>query len=172
MHEAILWARFLGAWLLVAGPLYQGSIELTELDIDREGVEGIRHSAAAAATEAPSAWWWLLPPVMYVLRRRWSKAFRRAVFAQFSELQREQFRAFRNKANGWFAVAAGATLLATGETWEITEHHKWPAWLFWLLAVAMLALSILNTAARMISDQRGRRAQEAASAAPAPRDVP
>jgi hypothetical protein len=29
------WAGFLGSWLLVAGPLYQGAIELFEAGIDR-----------------------------------------------------------------------------------------------------------------------------------------
>ena len=28
MNQLIAWAGFLGAWLLVAGPLYQGAIEL------------------------------------------------------------------------------------------------------------------------------------------------
>jgi hypothetical protein len=59
---------------------------------------------------------WLLPPVMYVLRRRWNRASRHATFAQLTETQRAQFTSFRNKAAGWFTVAAGATLLAAGET--------------------------------------------------------
>ena len=40
MDEVIAWATFAGAWLLVAGPLYQGSVELGELDFDREGIRG------------------------------------------------------------------------------------------------------------------------------------
>ena len=35
MNEVISWAVFAGAWLLVAGPLYQGSVELQELEIGR-----------------------------------------------------------------------------------------------------------------------------------------
>jgi hypothetical protein len=93
---------------------------------------------------------------MYVLRRRWNRAFRQATFAQLTETQREQFTSFRNKVAGWFTVAAGATLLAVGETWQIIEHHGWPVWLFWLLIVVMLAAAVLNTAVRMISDQRTR----------------
>jgi hypothetical protein len=57
LNEAILWATFAGAWLLVAGPLYQGSVELGELDFDRDGIQG---------TAAAVHWWWLLPPVMYM----------------------------------------------------------------------------------------------------------
>ena len=72
MTEVIAWVTFAGAWLLVAGPLYQGSVELDELDVDREGIEGIKASAVRTAQGRPSAWWWLLPPVMYVLHRRWT----------------------------------------------------------------------------------------------------
>ena len=80
MDGVIVWVTFAGAWLLVAGPLYQGSVELNELDVDREGIQG--KAAAAQATQArPSAWWWLLPPVMYVLHRRWYKALRREMLA-------------------------------------------------------------------------------------------
>jgi hypothetical protein len=69
MDRVIAWATFAGAWLLVAGPLYQGSAELGQLDVDREGIQG-KAAAAQAAQARPSPWWWLLPPVMYVLHRR------------------------------------------------------------------------------------------------------
>jgi hypothetical protein len=36
MTEVIAWVTFARAWLLVAGPPYQGSVELDELDCDRE----------------------------------------------------------------------------------------------------------------------------------------
>jgi hypothetical protein len=39
ISQMIAWAGFLGAWLLVAGPLYQGALELREEDVDREGIE-------------------------------------------------------------------------------------------------------------------------------------
>ena len=165
MDEVIAWATFAGAWLLVAGPLYQGSVELGELDFDREGIEGIKASAVQAAQGRPSPWWWLLPPVMYVLHRRWARAYRRATFAQLTELQREQFISFRNKATGWFTVAGGAALLAAGETWQLVGHYDWPVWLFWLLIAVMLTLAMLNTALRVISDERTR---HPAGAEPAP----
>jgi hypothetical protein len=167
MDELIMWARFAGAWLLVAGPLYQGSVELSELDFDREGIEGIKATAVRMAQDRPSAWWWLLPPVMYVLHRRWSKAFRQATFAQLTEAQREQLASFRNKATGWFTVAVGGTLLAAGETWQITEYHRWPVWLFWLLIAVMLAAALVNTAVQRISDERTRHGA-GAGAGPAP----
>jgi hypothetical protein len=169
MNVVIIWASFAGAWLLVAGPLYQGSVELDELDLDREGIEGIKASAVQGAQGRPSAWWWLLPPAMYVLHRRWARAFRQATFAQLTEAQREQLTSFRNKANGWFTVAAGAALLAAGETWQVTEHYRWPVWSFWLLIVAMLTAAVLNTAVRMISDEQLRRSVGAEPAAAAER---
>jgi hypothetical protein len=129
----------------------------SELDFDREAVEGIKASAARMARDRPSAWWWLLPPVMYVLHRRWTKAFRQATFAQLTEAQHKKLASFRNKATGWFTVAPGATLLAAGETWQIIEHYRWPVWLFWLLVAIMLAVALLNTAVRMSGDERARR---------------
>ncbi len=39
MNKVIARAGFLGAWLLVAGPLYQGAFELREEEVDRKGVE-------------------------------------------------------------------------------------------------------------------------------------
>ena len=53
MDEVIMWASFAGGWLLVAGPLYQGSIELSELDFDREGMQGIKATAAQMAHRSP-----------------------------------------------------------------------------------------------------------------------
>jgi hypothetical protein len=95
---------------------------------------------------------------MYVLHRRWSKAFRQATFAQLTETQREQLASFRNKATGWFTVAVGGTLLAAGETWQITGDHHWPVWLFWLLIAVMLAVALVNTAVQRLSDERTRHA--------------
>lgn len=161
MSEVISWVSFAGAWLLVAGPLYQGSVELSELDFDREGLEGVKASSAELLRERPSPWWWLLPPVMYLLHRRWTRKFRQATLARLTEKQRQQYASFRNKATGWFTVAAGATLLAAGETWQIIEHYDWPGWLFWLLTVVMLVVALLNTAIRMTGDARPGRPLDA-----------
>jgi hypothetical protein len=154
MNQVIAWAGFLGAWLLVAGPLYQGAIELREEDVDREGIEA--STASIPRPVPPSPWWWLLPPVMYLIRRRQSAAFRRAVLAQLTQAQREQFNSFINKATGWFTVALGAALLAAEQTWQVVERYRWPAWLFWLLIVFMFGSCVLNTAVRMSRDNRPR----------------
>jgi uncharacterized membrane protein YdfJ with MMPL/SSD domain len=64
-------------------------------------------------------------------------------------------------------LAAGATLLGAGETWQIVQHHRWPVWLFWLLVAVMLAAAVLNTAVQVNSNAHTRRvgAAESASAA-------
>jgi hypothetical protein len=152
MNQVIAWAGFFGAWLLVAGPLYQGAIELREADVDRDGIEA--STAGVPQPEPPSPWWWLLPPVMYLIRQRRRSAFRRAALARLTQAQREQFSSFINKASGWFTVAVGATLLAAEQTWEVIDRYHWPVWLFWLLAIVMLGVSVLNTALRMSRDER------------------
>ena len=148
MGDLILWATFTGAWLLVAGPLYQGSVELTELEFDREGIQGTA-AGLPSAPGRPSGWWWLLPPVMYLLQRRWYNAMRQATLAHLTPVQRRQVTSFESKSVGWFTVAAGATLLASNETWLVTQHYRWPVWLFWLLFIVMLTAAVLNTAALM-----------------------
>ena len=91
---------------------------------------------------------------MYYLAHRRNRANQRAIFAAMTDAQRTQFKSFKNKAAGWLTVALGATLLAAGETWDITKHYEWPVWVFWLLIVVMLTFAVLNTAVRMASNQR------------------
>jgi hypothetical protein len=160
MNPVAAWAGFLGAWLLVAGPLYQGALELLEQDIDREGIDA--SIARIPRPESPSAWWWLLPPIMYLIRRYRSNAFRHAAMAQLTQAQRDQSNVFINKATGWFTVAVGAALLAAEQTWQVVDRQHWPAWLFWILIILMLGVSVLNTALRLI---RGRAAESVAQRA-------
>ena len=61
MDVFIHWAGFLGAWLLVAGPLLQGALELRDEEMDREGFERVKTDMVYP--EPISRWWWLLPPV-------------------------------------------------------------------------------------------------------------
>lgn len=124
MNQVIAWVGFLGAWLLVAGPLYQGALELLEEDVDREGIEA--SIARIPRPDPPSPWWWLLPPVIYLIRRHRSNAFRQAVLAQLTQAQRDQSTSFINKATGWFTVALGAALLAAEQTCKSSTASTGP----------------------------------------------
>ena len=53
-------AGFVGAWLLVAGPLLQGAIELRDEEMDREGFEKVKGDVEYP--QPISRWWWLLAP--------------------------------------------------------------------------------------------------------------
>jgi len=154
MNQVIAWVGFLGAWLLVAGPLYQGAIDLREEEVDREAIEATK--ADIPKPKTPSPWWWLLPPVMYYFYRRISHQYRQEVMNRLSPVQREQFTSFIGKAAGWLTVALGAACLAVGQTWEVVRHYRWPLWVFWVLIVVMSAWCLLNTTLRMRQDDRAR----------------
>ena len=147
MDIFIHWCGFLGAWLLVAGPLYQAAIELME---DAEQSEDIQESMRdAPVVEEVSRWWWLFPPAYLLLRRRASKKQQDAIFRTMNADQRRRMMTFINKAGGWITVAAGAFLIALKETWELTEASHWPAWLFWVLGFVLAIASIWNAGVRV-----------------------
>lgn len=143
MDTVVAWCGFVGAWLLVAGPLYQGALELLEEDLDRSGFE--ESVAAIAPPPAPSKWWWFLPPVMFVLRRRRSNEYHRTVLMQLTPEQRTQRAGFIHKATGWFVVASGGSFIAVKETWELAEHAEWPSAVFVAVLVLMFVLIGGNT---------------------------
>jgi hypothetical protein len=147
MDFVIHWAGFVGAWLLVAGPMLQGAIELRDEELDREGF-----ARAQGLVDVPpriSRWWWLLPPVAMVKNRRRDAARERAILGALTVEQRAQLMGFRNKATGWFTVAGGAFLIFLKEAWELAELYELPLWIY-LVAVFVLAIAaITNTIARL-----------------------
>ncbi len=143
----VAWCGFVGAWLLVAGPLYQAAVELADADLRREELMAAKQSVAPPP--AVSAWWWLLPPVGFVLHRRRDRQLRSAVMRALDARQVEQLVDFHNKATGWFLVAAGASLIAVKETWELHEHADWSLALFWVVVVLMPVLAAAYTAVQM-----------------------
>ncbi|MGI8459593.1 MAG: hypothetical protein ACR2LI_15965 [Propionibacteriaceae bacterium] len=147
MEDAIAWSGFVGAWLLVAGPIHQAAVELEEENVSRERIQELR-GTVPAPTEV-SAWWWLLPPVAYLLNRRRNRAFRRSVFEALDHETVEQLVRFSNKATGWLFVASGAFFIAIKETWELGEHYAWPIPIFVGLVLIMVLLSAVNTVVRM-----------------------
>lgn len=147
MEFVIHWAGFIGAWLLVAGPLLQGAIELRDEEMDREGFEAVKGKVEYPAPI--SRWWWLLPPVYYVLNKRRSDAFRRATMGVLSIEQRRQFVGFTNKATGWFTVAGGAFLIFLKEAWELSELYELPVWIYIVVVIALAIAAIANTIGRL-----------------------
>ena len=147
MSTAIAWCGFFGAWLLVAGPLFQATRELEEEGFERDSL-----TAAAAKVPRPqpiSGLWWLFPPAHFFIQQRRSEEYKRAVWEVLPAEHRMAVRSFRDKADAWLYVAGGAFLIAIKETWELHEAYEWPEWAFWALLVVMTILCVALTAARM-----------------------
>jgi hypothetical protein len=151
MHELVLWSGFFGAWLLVAGPLYQAALELAEENITQEDVAKVRPTEPTRPK--PSGWWWLIPPVGFWKQRRYSEAERQAMMAAMPHDVMTNWLSFMNKATAWFYVASGAFLIAIKETYELVEGHEWPTWVFWVLVVLMAGVATGNTAVRLSRTQ-------------------
>jgi hypothetical protein len=147
MDVFIHWAAFAGAWLLVAGPLFQAAVELRDEDLDRESFEQVKTDVPPQ--ERISGWWWLLPPVAYVKSRRRNDRYQKAMMAALPPEARKQFVGFMNKATGWFTVAAGAFLIALKETFELVELYELPLAVYWITVVVLSIAAISNTAIRM-----------------------
>ena len=132
----------IGAWLLVAGPLYQASMELRE-----QGLAQRRQLPATVPHPRPvSGWWWLVPPVAYWKHHQQRDRLRRLVLAALPADEIERMISFSNTARGWLVVAGGATLIGVKETWELVEINEWPTFFTWVIAAAALLLSVGNAA--------------------------
>ncbi|MCU1529332.1 MAG: hypothetical protein JWP75_3095 [Frondihabitans sp.] len=146
-HVVIIAIGALGAWLLVAGPVYQGALELREEEIDQEKINAV--ASSLDPEPKPSSWWWFLPPVALIKRRGWTTRQREAMVHAMDPEQVRQMVTFLNKANGWFAVAAGASLIAIKETWEFVELVRWPDYVTWVIVVLALGICIGNVIYQM-----------------------
>ena len=146
MNELILWSAFVGAWLLVAGPLSQAAQELQAEEVSRQEIDQYRDIQVG---RRPSPWWWLIPPVGYWKQHRHQQAQYDAIVATMPKELLSGWVSFINKATAWLYVAAGAFLIALKETWELVEGHHWPTWVFWVLVVLMAGLAAANTAVRI-----------------------
>ena len=138
----MLWFGFLGSWLLVAGPLFQGVLEVRDQEIDQEEVR-----AAIAGIEPgprPSRWWWLIPPLMFAKSRRRSEAYWQEALAILPANQAALIAGLRPKMYGWFIVSLGASFLAMKETWELAEHYEWSTWVYVGVVVMLGLLAIVN----------------------------
>lgn len=165
MHELILWCGFLGAWLLVAGPVYQAGLELEAEEFEFDRLRKL--SAQVPAPAQVSRWWWLLPPVRLVLQRVRSNRYQHMIIEVMSDEDYEAASTFINKATGWLYVGVGGLLIAAKETYELAEHYEWPIAIFWALLVVMLAVAIANALARMAHSARERKRRRGRAALPA-----
>jgi hypothetical protein len=146
MADLIAFCGFLGAWLLVIGPLGQAVRELEEEEFERDAL-----ARAEQQVEKPppvSAWWWLVPPIYFVLRRRRDRAYHQRIAAVMRPEELEAFAHLRDVGQTWVVVAAGASLIAAKETWDLHEQYDWAAWTFWALMVVMLLICAARVASR------------------------
>lgn len=160
-------AGFLGGWLLVAGPVYQASVELEEERFDRAEIAAVND--AVPPPSPISVWWWLLPPVALVKQRRLSRAHREEMLRFMSTDQLTRLLRFGAKATGWLIVALGAACIALKETWEFVERLEWPSWSFVVLLVAACTAAVLYAPLRSQHDQRMLRRKAAVDAGTAGR---
>ncbi len=152
METLIALAGFAGAWLLVAGPVFQASVELRS---EGEVMDRVRsHMGDIPKPRPVSAWWWLLPPVHMFLQSRRSDEFHDAVLAELTPEELEAITRYMKIARGWMFVALGAWLIAWKETWELVEHEEWPTAVFWVLLVAM-SMGALGLTVASASRERG-----------------
>ncbi|MFJ6699970.1 hypothetical protein ACIQM4_28485 [Streptomyces sp. NPDC091272] len=124
MDMIAAWCGFVGAWVLVAGPVYQGTVEMSGVTRVRSAVR--TQAQDVAHPERVSPWWWLLPPVAYVMTHRKESAWQQQVMASLTPEQRTEFLALSNKGAGWFMVGSGAMLIGFKEAVELVEILHWP----------------------------------------------
>jgi len=149
--DLIAFCGFLGAWLLVIGPLGQAVRELDEEEFERDSL--VRAAQQVDKLPPVSAWWWLVPPVYFVLRRRRDRVYRKDIVGVMRPEELEAFAHLRDVAGTWALVAAGASLIAAKETWDMHEQYEWAGWTFWALMAVMLlicAASVVFRARRVI----------------------
>jgi hypothetical protein len=146
--HAILWCAFAGSWLLVAGPLHQGTIEL-----ERETQESAEFLTALREKHRPPSinpWWWLLPPIAILLGARESRRDQKRLMDELTREQVAALNSLREKGTAWLFVAGGAGLLAIDATWNLRESYEWSVWVFWGLLAAMLLVCFAYTSFRSV----------------------
>jgi len=164
MHSLILWAGFLGAWLLVAGPIWQAVVELRDETFERE-----KYTVAMDVVpprQPVSPWWWLVPPLHFFLNQRSKGRWQDEIVAALPDEDYEALNSFMAKVRGWMLVGAGGLLIATKETYELVEGHEWPTWLFWVILVVMAWAAVGQAAVQ--NSRADRAAEKRRRAAPAP----
>jgi hypothetical protein len=132
---------------LVLGPLNQAIREVQEEEFERDALARAEREIEASSPVSP--WWLVVPPVYVVLRRRRDRVYKQRVRDAMSPEDVRAFAHLRDVASAWFLVAAGASLIAVKETWELVETYEWGEWTFWALLASMLLLGAAMTATRI-----------------------
>ncbi len=142
VDELARWCAFLGTWLVVAGAVHQGLLELRSEDQAIDRIRELR--TQLPEPEHHSRWWWLLPPVAYWLEKRRHDDHRQQIVDAMTPEDQEVQARFIRKAAGWLYVATGGSLIAASETWALVGGHRAATPLFWVLVVVMPGLGIAN----------------------------
>lgn len=145
------WLGLVGAWLLVAGPIYQGALELQSLELARERI--VERGKTVPRGRA-SVWWWLVPPIKMWLEHRHSASYRRAYFDAQDPADAAALLAFFNKALGWLVVALGALLLAVKDTLVFTTARGLPLLAGVAICAGAFLLGILAIIGRISGGKR------------------
>ncbi|WP_280415006.1 hypothetical protein [Nocardia carnea] len=143
MHNSVIAGLgALGAWLLVAGPLYQAAMELRD-----RGLTDRRNLPAQIMTgRHVSAWWWLVPPVAYWKHHQRREQIKRRALEVLPLEEVERMVSFSNTALAWMFVSTGAALIAVKETYEWVEIAHLPQVWTWVVIVSALGIAVGNAA--------------------------
>jgi hypothetical protein len=144
--HVIAWCGFLGAWLLVAGPLDQAVREIGEQEFRHESLEQAKERVDEP--EPVSNWWLLLPPVWWLLKRRRDSVYRHQIGEVMPDEDLLALLTIKDILNAWLYVAVGAALIGVKETWELHEAYEWPESVFFALIVLMVVLCVGVTVVR------------------------
>ena len=151
MDAFLMGCRFVGAWLLVAGPMYQAGLELEAEDIEFVRIHRIMKELAPPPI---SPLWWLLPPVKLVLSRIAFYRYRNRLVERLSAADLAAMWRFSNKATGWLLVAGGGLLMAISQTRELVERFGWSALAYAGTCLSLSALCLANTLFRLAQTRR------------------
>lgn len=154
-----------GAWLLLAGSIYQAVLELRAHEL---AVERLQEVGALARTQRVSGWWWLFPPLKLYLERRRAVANKEVYFNALSVDELESLVSFLNKSTGWLCVALGGLMIATKETHQFCHDRHVGEILFVLIAGTLAGLCILFTRIRVTSSDQLLAKKRAPTATAAP----
>lgn len=156
-----------GAWLLLAGSIYQAVLELRAHEL---AVERLQEVGALARTQRVSGWWWLFPPLKLYLERRRATAKKEVYFNALSVVEFESLVSFLNKTTGWLCVALGGLMIAIKETHQFCHDRHVGEIAFALGVGALAGLCVLFTRVRVTSSDQllaKKRAPNAAVPPPA-----